>query len=295
MIHRGHLGWLLLTGLLAIPVTSKHGAFELFSQDASAATGPLDSTAWDALRKGIDDGDAQRRKTAISALGTIGPEPDAVNLIVRGLQDKDTLVRQTAAATLGEMGAHDAIPHLKAALDDNPEVSFTAAKALWDLGDTSSRDIIQAVMAGERSDKPGKLHSAMREAKHKLRPGELAFMGVKEASGVLLGPASIGVEALHEAMKESKNDSAAPGRAAAAAILGKDPDPYSLILLEWGLGDKNWAVRVAVAKALGERGNQQTIAKLSSLLSDDHHAVRYMAAASMLRLSLKKSTSSSGS
>jgi HEAT repeat protein len=289
MILRGHLGPVLLAGLLAIPLTSRHGDFELFSQVATAAAVPLDSAAWDALRQGIDDKEAQHRKTAIAAVGTIGDDPEAVKLVERGLQDKDTEVRQTAAATLGAMGAHDAMPQLQAALDDNPEVSFTAAKALWDLGDTSSRDMIQAVMTGERKDTPGRIHGAMKEAKHKLHsPGELAYMGVKEASGVMLGPASVGVVAVHEAMKESKNDLGAPGRSAAAAILGKDPDPYSLILLEWGLGDKNWAVRVAVAKALGERGNEQSIAKLSPLLSDEHHAVRYMAAASMVKLSLKK-------
>jgi HEAT repeat protein len=192
------------------------------------------------------------------------------------------------------MGAKDAIPQLKASLDDqSPEVSFTAAKALTDLGDDSGRDIIQAVMSGERTDKPSRLHGMMHEAKHRLRPSQLALMGVKEASGVFLGPASMSIDAIQEAMKESKKDSAAPGRAAAAAILAKDADPYSLILLEWGLGDNNWAVRVAVAKALGERGNQQSIVKLSSLLSDEHHAVRYMAAASMVKLSSKKSTSSS--
>ena len=143
MTSRRHLGLLLAVGFLVVPVSYRQ---ELFSQEAAAATTPLDSAAWDALRQGIDDGDAQYRKTAIAAIGTIGRGPEAVKLVVRGLQDKDTLVRQTAAATLGEMGAHDAIPHLKAALDDSPEVSFTAAKSLWDLG------------------------SAIKDAKHKLRP-----------------------------------------------------------------------------------------------------------------------------
>jgi HEAT repeat protein len=285
MILRGHAGWVLLAGLLAIPLTSEHGDFELFSQDATRITTPSASSAWDALRSGIEEKDAQHRKTAIAAIGTIGDNSEAVKLVERGLQDKDSEVRQTAAATLGAMGAHDAIPSLQAALDDNPEVSFTAAKALWDLGDSTSEDIIQAVFTGERKDKPGKVHSAMKEAKHKMHnPGEMTYMGVKEATGVVLGPASIGVVAIHEAMKESKNDAGAPGRAAAATILGKDSDPYALVLLEWGLGDKNWAVRVAVAKALGERGNQESIAKLSPLLTDDHHAVRYMAAASMVKL-----------
>lgn len=274
-----------MAGLLAIPLTSKHGDFELFSQDASKATIPSDSSAWDALRSGIEEKDAERRKTAIAAIGTIGDNAEAAKLVERGLQDKDSEVRQTAAATLGAMGAHDAIPSLQAALDDNPEVSFTAAKALWDLGDSSSEDIIEAVFTGERKDKPGKVHSAIKEAKHKMRnPSELAFMGAKEATGAVFGPASIGVVALHEAMKEMKNDAGAAGRAAAAAILAKDSDPYALTLLEWGLADKNWAVRVAVAKALGERGNQQTIAKLAPMLSDEHHAVRYMAAASMVKL-----------
>jgi HEAT repeat protein len=49
-------------------------------------------------------------------------------MIEKGLQDKDALVRQTAAAALGESGAKEAIPYLRAALDDSPEVSFTAAK-----------------------------------------------------------------------------------------------------------------------------------------------------------------------
>jgi HEAT repeat protein len=54
-------------------------------------------------------------------------------------------------------------------------------------------------------------------------------------------------------------------------------------------------VRVAVAKALGERGNQDTIPKLVPLLSDDRHAVRYMAAASIIKLNLKKPAAEAGS
>ena len=52
-------------------------------------------------------------------------------------------------------------------------------------------------------------------------------------------------------------------------------------------------MRVAVAKALGERGNHDTIPKLAPLLTDDRHAVRYMAAASIIKLNLKKSESAS--
>jgi HEAT repeat protein len=243
-------------------------------------------TAWEILGQGLDDGDVEHRKRAIAALGTIGPATKAVQMVEKGLQDKDTLVRQTAAASLGQMDAKEAIPHLRAALDDGPEVSFTAAKALWDLGDTSAREIFQQVIEGERKDTPGKMHSAMRDAKRRLRPAQLALMGAKEAAGVF-GPASMGIDAVEEVMKESKKDSGAPGRTVAAGILAKDPDPYALTLLEWALSDNSSAVRVAVAKALGDRGNQDTIPKLAPLLTDDRHAVRYMAAASIIKLNLK--------
>jgi len=186
------------------------------------------------------------------------------------------------------MGAKDAIPRLKAALEDSPEISFTAARSLWILGDENdSRDIFQAVLTGERKDAPGKMHNAMKDMKKRLTPPQLALMGVREAAGVL-GPASIAIDAVQQAMKETKNNTATAGRALAAETLAKDSDPYSLILLEWAIGDDNWDVRVAVAKALGERGNTDTIPKLKPMLADDHHAVRYMAAASIVKLNQKK-------
>ncbi|HLG99592.1 MAG TPA: HEAT repeat domain-containing protein [Bryobacteraceae bacterium] len=244
---------------------------------------PAEMTAWDTLKQGLADGDAAHRKTAIAAVGTIGPVPEAVKLVCSGLQDKDATVRQTAAETLGEMGSPDAIPSLKTALDDNnPQVSYTAAKALWALGDRTGREIFQEVLTGERKDAPSKIHEAIKK---KLSPGQLALMGADSAGGVFLGPASIGITAIHEAIKDTRGDTGAPGRAESAAELAKDQDPYALTLLEWALGDSNWAVRLAVAKALGDRGNQDTIPKLSSLLQDDRHAVRYMAAASMVKLS----------
>jgi HEAT repeat protein len=59
------------------------------------------------------------------------------------------------------------------------------------------------------------------------------------------------------------------------------------MLLEWDVTDSNWVVRTAVAKAIGVRGNQNSIPKLMPLLSDDRHTVRYMAAASIIKLSVK--------
>lgn len=279
-----------LTSLLAFGLVA-------FPQSPSVETPPVSDpyarVAWVTLATGFDDADAPHRKQAVEATGTIGPMLPAVKMVaLKGLQDKDVTVRQTAAATLGQMGSPDAIPYLKTALEDKPEVAFTAAKALWALGDTTGRTIFEEVLEGQRPDGPGKMQKMMKNAKKRLKPEQLALMGVSEASG-MLGPAGIGIQAVQEAIKEAKGASdGIPGRAIAAEVLGKDSDPYALTLLEWALGDDNWAVRVAVCKALGERGNQETIQKLQPMLNDQHHAVRYMAAASMVKLSLKNTSAS---
>ena len=279
----------LIAGILAVPLSNI-----VFSQEATQApastassTSSLSSMAWNVLNDGVADKDAEHRRDAVAALGTIGPAPQAVHLVEMALQDKDQQVRQTGAVTLGEMKAKEAIPYLQAAMDDSPEVSFSAAKALWEMGDKSGSWIFQQVLEGERKNAPGKLHAALAHGKKKLTPQQLTLMGAKDAVGTVFGPASLGVDAIQEAVKTAKKDTGAPGRTVAAEMLARDPDPYALILLEWALGDDNWGVRVAVAKALGERGNEATIAKLASQLGDDHHQVRYMAAASMIKLSLK--------
>jgi HEAT repeat protein len=110
-------------------------------------------------------------------------------------------------------------------------------------------------------------------------------MGAKEATGQFLGPASLGFKIAQMAMK----DGGAPGRVAAAGMLANDNDPYALTLLEWAMtekSDKSGAVRAAIARALGVRGNEQSIPKLVPSLTDDRNLVRMMSAASIVKLSL---------
>lgn len=246
------------------------------------------AVAWQTLDQGLADSDPDHRTKALTAVGTIGNLPQGLTRAENGLRDKNLEVRQTAATALGDMGSSDAIPSLRMALDDeSPEVSFTAAKSLSSLGDYEDADaILWQVITGDRKDAPTFKQRVGREAKKKLTPAQIALMGAKEAAG-LLGPGSFGVDAVAEAIKASKGGGGAPGRVVAAGNLSKDSTPYTLALLEWALDDSQWTVRTAVAKALGERGNQATIAKLLPRLSDDHHAVRYMAAASIIKLSLR--------
>lgn len=239
--------------------------------------------AWATLDESLR-GNSEHREQALAALATLGAsDPEAVQRAEAALHDKDLFVRRTAALALGELKAEAAIPELKQSLDDSPEVSFAAAKALTQLGDPSGRDVLLAVLGGERKDTPGIFTNAMRKAKEKLHhPEGLILMGTEDAAGAMFGPVSMIIPAVKDtADLKSKGT---PGRAAAAAYLAKYPDAYAVQLLEWTLADDNQFVRLEAARGLGERGNSGSIEKLQPLLQDQHNIVRDMASASILRI-----------
>ena len=243
--------------------------------------------AWAQLDKGLQSGDFEHRRQALAALGTIeGSNHEAVGRAEAALHDKDARVRRQAALTLGEMKAKEAIPALKEALDDHGEVAFAAAKALIDLGDPSGRDMFIAVLAGDRSTTPGIMTKAVREAQERVKhPAGLMLMGAEDAAGTMFGPAGMALSAVKDVAHI--NGKGSPARAAAAAYLAKDPDPYAVTLLEWALGDDSRLVRIEAARGLGRRGSLDSIPKLEPLLHDDHNAVRTMAAAAIIRLESK--------
>jgi HEAT repeat protein len=243
-------------------------------------------TAWNILKEGANDKNPERRKEAMVAIGSIGLDPEAIKLTESTLlNDEDPVVRQTAAATLGVMKSTQSIPALQKALDDAyGQVAFQAAKTLWDMGDRTCRGTLQEILTGDRKDNTGFVDGAMRDAKAKLHsPRALAKIGIKEASGALLGPFSLGVSAATEMMK----DGGAPGRAFAATLLGQDCDERAHQLLEYSLkNDKNAAVKAAAARGLGQCGNKDSIVKLEEHLSDGRDAVKFMAAAAIVKLSM---------
>ena len=260
----------------------------LTAQDNGAArqAGEPEARAWEVLDKSLSGGSIDKEQ-ALASLATIGsPDEHAVKSAVGALHDKDAQVRQYAALALGEMNSADAIPALQQALGDTDEVAFAAAKSLVELGDKSGEPMLIAVIAGDRKDTPGMLTNAVREAKTKLRhPEGLFLMGAEDATGAMFGPASMAFPAVKDTAE--LRGKGTPGRAAAAAYLAKDPDPYAIPLLEWALGDDNHFVRLEAAKALGARGGQKSIPKLEYALNDAHNAVRDMAAVSILRISAR--------
>jgi HEAT repeat protein len=243
------------------------------------------AAAWSAIDKGLHASDVDHRRQTAIALSTIdASNQEAVNRLTDTLKnDKSARVRQQAALALGQMKATQAIPALKDALEDTTEVAFAAAKSLTDLGDPGGQGLLIAVLSGERKDTPGMIVNARREAEKRLRhPEGLLLMGAEDATGAMFGPAAMAFTAVKDAT--DLNGKGAPGRAAAAAYLAKDPDPYAVTLLEWALADDSSFVRVEAAKGLGQRGNAGSVTKLVPLLEDHKNSVRTMAAASIIRL-----------
>ncbi|HVW08359.1 MAG TPA: HEAT repeat domain-containing protein [Bryobacteraceae bacterium] len=262
-------------------------AFALFAVvPASAQNRPMQDReqAWNLLDESLRDGYYEHRQQALAALATVAqPDPDVVKHVVAALQDKEPLVRCQAALALGDLKATSAIPDLKRALDDTPEVSFAAAKALTAMGDPSGVSILVAVLAGKRKDTPGMWTNAMREARKRLHhPESLFLMGSEDAVGAMFGPASMVIPAIKDTA--DLQGKGTPGRAAAVAYLAKYPNPYAVDVLEWALKDDNRFIRLEAAKDLGDRGDAGSIPKLEALWLDNENIVRDMAAVAILRI-----------
>jgi len=253
---------------------------------AIPATSQPNVAAWDVLKRGLSESNPDKRKQAVLAVGTIGPSPEVIELMNEALRDKDIIIRLTAAAEIGDAKLRPCVPTLQAALNDTGEVAFVAAKALWDMGDRQGRQVFEQVVTHELKNTTGFVQGTIRDAKEKIRnPRVLARMGLMEASGALLGPFSMGITVAQDMLK----DTGAPTRALSYITLSQDCDARGAQLMEWALTEeKNNFVRAAAAKALGRCGNLVSVDKLVRLMASDNVAVRYMSAASVVRLTLEK-------
>ena len=238
------------------------------------------SPAWQMLTEGAADASPYKRSPAISAMTTIR-SPDADKLVIAALTDKDLLVRFAAVSGLAERKSRADIPKLKTVLDDpSGEISFIAAKALWEMGDHSGQDILEEVLFGELK-KPSFVTSQIRGAKataHNRK--ELVWLGAKEGAGFLFGPLGTGLGVMEQVMK----DSSAPQRMLAATLLAQEKGPATIADLGEALVDKNPLVRTTAARLLGGFNDSTVRPKLEPLLEDKSDAVRYMAAASIVRI-----------
>jgi HEAT repeat protein len=237
--------------------------------------------AWRVIEHGVSDPNPIKRRQAILAMGSLRPQSRPVALIEGALGDKETSVREAACATLGEIKARTSIPKLQMALADAaPEVIFAAAKALYNMGDATGKQVITAVLLGEQSDASGFLSSSMRSMKLKMHdPKALLMIGVNESAG-FAGPFGMGVPLAEGLLKDNQ----ASGKTVAALLLATDTSPETLQALKDGLSEKNWTVRVASARAIGIRQATGLYEDVAKLLDDKRDEVEFSAAATLIRL-----------
>jgi HEAT repeat protein len=248
--------------------------------------------AWRTLTDGVNAKKFADRIIALKALADLGPNLKGVHLVAAVLKDKDPDLRAQAAATLGEMKSRAAIPSLRIALEDEaPQVSFAAAKSLWQLGDNAGRRVLLDILQGDKGAKGGFVAGHVRDAKRQLQDKKaLVAMGAEKGAGEFLpGPLSMGVGLA----KQEFTGGTDPARAACAELLSRRPDKATMLALKAALMDRDWSVRAAAAMALGKLGRPGTRQWLEFALDDSKSAVRDAAAVGILRMSPLRAGASS--
>lgn len=271
------------------PALQTHPAAAAEPQAAPAATpaqaagfDAKDLRAWAMLKEYAAEGKSPtERIQAMAALGTMGSDPTAAQLIEQGMKAHSSEVRSAAVLAAGQTHNPALKPRLEATLDDeDAQVAYTAAVVLWRMHDDAGQDLIEAVAVGDKKVKPGLIKASKRKAEKDLHsPKTMALLAVNGASGYFLGPFGIGIKAIEYV---DQNKSGGPRAAAVDQMAEEHSDNVRLILIDL-LDDKETAVRAAAAKGLGRWSGDETARELEPLMKDDKLPVRLTAAAAFLR------------
>lgn len=261
------------------PTTPKEGS-EPAQKPAPKSVQTPKAQAWQILHTGCSAEKTTARATAVGVLGLLPGNPQARKLAEKALTDEMSEVRSSAAVALGAMQSKASIGKLRAAADDrDPAVALAAAHSLIQLRDDSGYSVYYEVLTGKRKNK-GLIASQTAILND---PKKMAELGIHAAIG-FIPFAGMG----WQAFKVIHKDDSSPVRAAAAKVLTKDPDPDTTKALADAVGDKSWMVRAAALEALAGRGDPSVLDSVKLYMSDDKEAVKYTAAAAVLRLSTIK-------
>ncbi len=271
---------ILLIALLMLPNLA-------VANDVLPPLSPLDK-ARTQLHEALEDGNPDTRKQAVQALGLIGPRQPYLGQLIDMAQDKDVEVRIAAISSMVDIKSSEVITPLRKALEDDvPEVSFSAAKALWVLNDPAGREALLLVLDGETKMTSGYLSRKSRESLRMFRtPKKLMMFVLRRGAG------SVGVPGLGRGVSSLEGmliDGELTGRAGTLLLMSSDTDPKVLAAAREGLTDKSWSVRAAAAHVIAIHNDISLQADLIPLLDDKKEAVRVRASAAYLRLGLIKS------
>jgi len=250
----------------------------------SQGTAATQAQCSELLRRGLDDKNPETRKQAVVALSLAGQSGPLFARMEEMLQDKDVEVRQAVVVSLSEVRTKRATAALHKALEDEvPEVSFTAAKALWARNDPAGKQALLDILAGESKTSSNFFSKQKRQALRMMHTPRTTFLFAVRQGAVFVPFPGVGQGIA--SMQSILTDSGVPGRASAALLLGNDQAPAVLDALRDALSDKDWSVRAAAVHSLSLRNDPALKKDLEPLLEDDKEAVRMRAAAGYLRLS----------
>ena len=250
----------------------------------SQGTAATQAQCSELLRRGLDDKNPETRKQAVVALSLAGQSGPLFTRLEEMLEDKDVEVRQAVVVSLSEVRTKRATAALHTALEDEvPEVSFTAAKALWARDDPAGKQALLDILAGESKTSSNFFSKQKRQALRMMHTPRTTFLFAVRQGAVFVPFPGVGQGIA--SMQSILTDSGVPGRASAALLLGNDKSPAVLDALRDALSDKDWSVRAAAVHSLCLRNDPALKKDLEPLLEDGKEAVRMRAAAGYLRLS----------
>ncbi len=239
------------------------------------------------LNEGLANKNPDVRKQAVAALGLIGPREPYISDIAAALSDKDVYVRLSAVASIVDLkdkGTADLLG--KALSDPTPEVSFSAAKALFGLDDPRGREAMLAILEREAKTQSNFLTAQKRDTLRLVHiPRGMMMFAIKNGIGFAPVP---GVGAGVSSMQELFSDAGVSGRATTAVLLANDPSPEVQAALKEALTDKDASVRAAVVHSLALRNDPSMLPLIKEQFDDASEGVRLRAAAAYLRLSWLK-------
>ncbi len=258
---------------------------------SAVADGADVQAAWVLLEDSASAGrKPAQRLPAIAALALLGGVPRAEKMMEKALLDGNLDVRLAAVVAAGEMaragGPRDGmIVHLRNLLNDTePAVAFTAANALWKMGDVSGEDILVAVAEGERSATDGLWKSTRHNASRELHdPESLAKIGAMQGISMLVPPLGMGMGAYQYLRGNSGGTNP---RVTAVTELGKEKNDAVRGVLIGATKDKDAGVRLAAAEALAQYRGAEVRSALETMLTDGKENVRLTANAAFLRVAL---------
>ncbi len=259
-----------------------------FALAATVATGvapaATEQQCTDILQRALTARNPDTRKEGVVALSLASEHGPLMNLLIGMADDKDVQVRLALVASLSDVKTQSSLETLHKELKDPvPEVSFAAAKALWNLHDPAGRQALLSVVQGETKTTSGYITAEMRQALRMMHTPATTFLyAVREGIGFVPVP---GLGQGISSMQALLTDAGISGRATAVLLLGKDKDPALLPALKDALFDKNWTVRAAAVHSIALRNDPTLKETLAPLLDDDKEGVRLRAAAAYLRLS----------